>query len=162
MRRIGAIAVLSMLVVALAALPALAQNVHFIKGPTFSGSLLSMGASGTVVGLGGEKIDIVLNATGVMYEGCADRDLNFYGPLQETPVNVSGMATIPTTMDKGKGSATFRNPTLRTESITRTEQTCRGHGLSWSFYRTEWTSATITIFQPAGTNKQVFQQTYQF
>jgi hypothetical protein len=65
MRKIGIIAVLSLLVTALAAVPALAQNPHFGQGPraaTFTDLGQTLQVTGTIVGLGQEPLEVTVTA----------------------------------------------------------------------------------------------------
>ena len=99
MRKIGIIAVLSMLVVALAAVPALAQNPHFLRasasGPNAAGNLA---VNFKIAGLGdNETITVTATADATAVYGCQNRGGNFPSDPKKTtvsgPVSASGQFT---------------------------------------------------------------------
>jgi len=102
MKKIGIIAVLSMLVVALAAVPAMAaktspSGVHFITEPTCTSTQSTAPngrttatitcTGGSVAGLGSEPVSVYYTATG----GCQTEGNDSYPPghLQSTPQTVT-------------------------------------------------------------------------
>src|SRR4028118_553940 len=104
LRRFGIIAVLALLVTAFAAVPVLAQNPHFIRGPAFSDRGTQLLVTGTVAGLGNEDIDVVVEATGIAEVECTNPGGNV-APGQDTTVAVSGEAND---VQVKNGRATFR------------------------------------------------------
>jgi hypothetical protein len=122
LRKLGIFAVLSMLVVALAALPALAQSGHFVAGgrnaPT--GTLQNdgdLGISGKVAGLGGTTFEITASTeeATVIY-ACQNRGGNFpEDPKKETIIGPleSSTGELPT---PANGQFRFRASDLTLEA----------------------------------------------
>src|SRR5215208_7087017 len=101
MRKIGIIAVLSMLVVALAAVPALAQNEHFVRA---SGSLNNNGSltvSFKEAGLGtNQLINYTLSADATATYVCVNR--GGANPSAQNKTTVSGPVSATGTFSSGK------------------------------------------------------------
>src|SRR5215218_8608312 len=100
LRKVGIIAVLSMLVVALAAVPALAQAGHFVTGganairivgPNANGDLI---ISGKVAGLGGTTFQITATADATAEYACMNRGGEF--PNDPRKQSVSGPVSATT------------------------------------------------------------------
>jgi hypothetical protein len=70
MRKLGIITVLSLMALALAAVPAIAANPHFVNGPTFTDNGDTITATGSVAGLGGADVKVVLTAEGTAEVVC--------------------------------------------------------------------------------------------
>jgi hypothetical protein len=155
MRRAGIIAALSVLLVALVAVPVLAQNPHFIRGPVFRDLGTQLRVTGTVAGLGNENIDVVVDATGVATVECTNPGGNV-APGQDTTVDVSGEASD---VQVKNGRATFTVVTA--EPTVTGAEACPNPAWTAEVTDVEFTEATITIFQPAGTNNKVFEDTFQ-
>src|SRR4028119_2512144 len=143
LRKIGMISVLSLIAVAFAALPVLAQNPHFIRGPAFSDRGTQLLVTGTVAGLGNEDIDVVVEATGIAEVECTNPGGNV-APGQDTTVAVSGEAND---VQVKNGRATFR--VLTDEPTVTGAEACPNAQWTAEVIDVEFTSATITIFQPA-------------
>src|SRR5215208_5147735 len=92
LRKLGIIGVLSLLVTALAAVPALAQNPHYVVGPNFTVSGTQLTATGSVAGLGNENIDILLTAPVTIDVDCINPAGNV-APGQRTTDTATGEAT---------------------------------------------------------------------
>jgi hypothetical protein len=99
MRKIGIIAVLSMLIVALAAVPALAVNPHFISqsatGPAANGNLT---VNFKIAGLGdNQTITVTTTADATAVYACQNNGGNFPSDPKKTtvsgPVSASGQFT---------------------------------------------------------------------
>jgi hypothetical protein len=155
LRRFGIIAVLALLVTAFAAVPVLAQNPHFIRGPFFSDQGTQLLVTGTVAGLGNEDIDVVVDATGIATVECINPGGN-RAPGQDTTVDVSGEAND---VQVKNGRATFR--VLTDEPLVTGAEACPNPAWTADVTEVEFTEATITIFQPAGTNTIVFEETFE-
>jgi len=153
LRKFGIIAVLSLIVVALAAVPALAANPHFVRGPAFSDRGTQLLVTGTVAGLGNEDIDVVVDAEGFATVECENPAGNV-APGQTTEVDVSGSAND---VQVKNGKATFR---VLTDEPTVGDEACPNPKWTPTVTDVEFTEATITIFQPAGSDNIVFQQTF--
>src|SRR5215211_3410484 len=89
LRKFGIIAVLSLIVVALAAVPALAANPHFVKGPTGTDRGTQLQVSGKIAGLGSEPVNVVVEAEGIATVQCTNPGGNI-APGQDTTVPVTG------------------------------------------------------------------------
>src|SRR5829696_1804495 len=100
LRKFGIIAVLSLLVTAFAAVPALAQNPHFIGQLTGTDLGTTLEVSGKVAGLGNEPVNVVVEAEGIATVECENPGGNV-APGQDTAVDVSG-ETGPITPRNGQ------------------------------------------------------------
>jgi hypothetical protein len=113
LRKFGIIAVLSLIVAALAAVPALAQSGHFLTGggqapdatgPRNDGSLL---ITGKVAGLGGETFRITASTSATAEYACQNRGGNF--PSDPKKQVVSGPVTDSISGDTPRnGQFSFR------------------------------------------------------
>jgi hypothetical protein len=156
MRKIGIIAVLSMLVVALAAVPALAANPHFIGTPQFTDEGTTLVGTGSVAGLGGENIDVQLDATGLATITCGNPGNNPDVPGQRTEFTVTGTQSD---IEVKNGRAFFNVETA--EPVANAADVCPSARWTATVTDVEFTSATITVFQPAGSDTEVLSQTFQ-
>ena len=153
MRKIGIIAVMALLVSALAAVPALAANPHFIGSPTFTDNGTTLTATGSIAGLGNQNIDVVLTATGSATVTCTNPAGNV-APGQTFTTTVSGSDTdIQVKNGRATFSATTNEPVAPAGS-------CPNPRWSASVGDVTFTSATITVFQPSGSQTIVLQQTF--
>jgi hypothetical protein len=120
MRKIGIIAVLSMLVVALAAVPALAQNPHFLRasasGPNAAGNLA---VNFKIAGLGdNETITVTATADATAVYGCQNRGGNF--PSDPKKTTVSGPVSASGEFTSGQNGQVSGSLTLRPPATTLT------------------------------------------
>ena len=120
MRRLGIIAVLSMLVVALAAVPALAQNPHFLRasasGPNAAGNLA---VNFKIAGLGdNETITVTATADATAVYGCQNRGGNF--PSDPKKTTVSGPVSASGEFTSGQNGQVSGSLTLRPPATTLT------------------------------------------
>ena len=116
LRKFGIIAVLSLLVTALAAVPALAQNPHFISasasGPADNGNLT---VNFKIAGLGAnETITVTTTADATAVYACQNNAGNF--PNAANKQQVSGPVSASGAFTSGQngqitGSLTLREPT---------------------------------------------------
>jgi hypothetical protein len=144
MRKIGIIAVLSMLVVALAAVPALAANPHFLSGPTFTDNGTTVTATGTIAGLGNEDVTVEVLATGTGTVTCTNPAGNV-APGQDQEINTSGTVTG---LEVKNGRVTFSVTTEPPEQPTdATDAGCPNDKWTATITDVEFTSATINVFQ---------------
>jgi hypothetical protein len=72
MRRIGIYAVVALMAVAIAAVPALAQSGHFVGTPTCRDTGTTFQCTGKVAGLGGTTFEITSSATGTASVTCTN------------------------------------------------------------------------------------------
>jgi hypothetical protein len=153
LRRIGIIAVLGLIVAALTAVPALAANPHFIGQPTFTDNGRTLTASGSLAGLGNQNIDVVVTATGTATVTCTNPAGNV-APGQTFTTTVTGSDTdIQVKNGRAFFSATTAEPVAPAGS-------CPNPKWSAAVGDVTFTSATITVFQPSGSQNVVLQQTF--
>ena len=143
LRRIGIIAVLSLIVTAIAAVPALAQSGHFLNRTvqcTDIGTQLECDAK--VAGLGGTTFELDISAPGTAIVECTNPGGNV-APGQDTEVTATGTSgPLPTPRN---GSFTFRNETTDTPTVPN-YPTCPNPG--WTATVTDVVStgpATLTL-----------------
>jgi hypothetical protein len=117
MRKIGIIAVLSLLVTAFAAVPVLAQSGHFVGTPTCKDIGTQVQCSGKVAGLGGTTFEITVQAAGTATVECINPAGN-RAPGQDTAVTVAGTTEPLPTPRNG-----LRRQRARTSSGRRTSRT---------------------------------------
>src|SRR5215218_1912393 len=112
MRKIGIIAVLSMLIVALAAVPALAVNPHFISqsatGPAANGNLT---VNFKIAGLGdNQTITVTTTADATAVYACQNNGGNF--PSDPKKTTVSGPVSASGEFSSGKNGSITGSLTL--------------------------------------------------
>ena len=88
MRKIGIIAVLSLMMMALAAVPALAANPHFLRGPTFTDNGTTVTTTGTIAGLGNQDVTVQVLASGTGTVTCTN-PAGKVAPGQDQEINTS-------------------------------------------------------------------------
>jgi hypothetical protein len=153
MRKIGIIAVLSLMALALAAVPALAQTsgVHFLRGPVFTDEGTQLRATGTLAGLGGEDVTVTLTATGTGTVTCTNPAGNV-APGQTFTTTVSGTQSG---IEVKNGRANFN---VLTAAPTAPAGSCPNPQWTSTVTDVTFTSATITATQ-AG--EIVLMETFQ-
>jgi len=152
MRRIGIVAVLSMLLVAFSASAALAQTsgVHFLRGPFFTDLGTQLNATGTLAGLGVEDVTVTVEATGTASVECVNPGGNV-APGQSFTTTLTGTQSG---IEVKNGRAVF-NVTTATPEVPA--GSCPNPQWTGTVTDVVFTSATITATQ-AG--EIVLQETF--
>ncbi len=133
---------------------ALASSVHLKGGknatPSFVDDGLSLSASGALSGLGGGDVVITLTATGNVTSTCTNQGGNEAPGQNPAPITVSGVQQIPESEIKN-GTTPFAVTTLPPPSTIQGAPDCPNTNWTESISDLAFTSATITVEQPAGT-----------
>jgi hypothetical protein len=153
MRRLGIIAVLSLMALALAAVPAFAASPHFVGTPTLTDNGTTLTASGSIAGLGNQDIDVVLTASGRATVTCTN-PAGKVAPGQTKSVTVTGSEQDIAVKN---GRANF---TVTTAEPVAPQNACPNAKWTPTVTNVRFTSATITVFQPAGSGNVVLQRTF--
>ncbi|MDQ3991731.1 MAG: hypothetical protein M3245_05420 [Actinomycetota bacterium] len=135
--------------------PAMGQNVHFKggrnAGPTFTDNGLTLSASGALAGLGNQDVLITLEAIGNPTATCTNPSGKNQPPGQNpAPVTVTGSEAIPAAEVKN-GNVTFFVTTEPPESPIPGAPDCPNRRWTETITDMAFTSAVLTVEQPAGT-----------
>lgn len=132
---------------------AMAQNVHLKqkREPTFVDSGLFLQTAGALAGLGGGDVVISLSATGNPTSTCTNPSGATQPPGQNpAPITVTGTQIIPEEEIKN-GNVTFNVRTTSPVTPVPGAPGCPNPQWTQSITDMSFTSATITVEQPAGT-----------
>src|SRR5829696_331133 len=111
MRKIGIIAVLSLMAVALAAVPALAQNEHFVRASGTLNGNGSLTVNFKEAGLGtNQNIDYTLTADATATYVCVNR--GGANPSASNKTDVAGPVSATGTFSSGKNGQVTASPTV--------------------------------------------------
>src|SRR5918995_6669450 len=146
LRKIGIIAVLSLMALALAAVPALAQNPHIVV----PGTATEDQAAGTVTvsgfkvaGLGSEEIRVELTATGVAQVECTNPGGNVT-PGQDTTVDAA--AEPLTLLPDRRGNVTLPSITTAPAPDPDPAVVCPSDKWDANIVSVDFSTATLSIF----------------
>ena len=145
MRKIGIIAVLSLMALALAAVPALAQSGHFLDRTVECTDIgTQVQCTGKVAGLGGTTFEIsVAAAEAIASVECTNPGGNV-APGQDTAVDVEGTSgLLPTPRN---GNFTFEQTTDDPEPLPPTP-TCPNDSWTPNIVDVTFTDATVTLLE---------------
>jgi hypothetical protein len=153
MRKIGIIAVVSLLLVAMTAAVASAQSVHLKGGrnaePAFTDGGLFLSSTGALSGLGGGDVLISLTATGDVTATCTNPAGATQPPGQNpADVTLTGTQAIPEEEIKN-GNVTFNVATAAAVSPIPGAPECPNPQWTETITDVAFTSAIITVEQPA-------------
>ena len=144
MRKMALWSVLALMALALAAVPALAANPHFLSGPTFRDNGTTVTVSGTIAGLGNQDVTVQVLATGNATVTCTNPAGNV-APGQTQEVTTSGQQTG---IETKNGKATFSVTTLPPPQPTNAKAAgCPNNKWTATITDVDFTSATINVFQ---------------
>ena len=144
LRKIGIIAVLSLLVTAFAAVPVLAQSGHFVGTPTCTDEGTQVQCTGKVAGLGGTTFEITVDAAdAIATVECTNPGGNV-APGQDTTVDVAG-TTDPQPTPRN-GQFRFNILTDDPEPLPATP-TCPNNQWTPNIVDVTFTDATVTLLE---------------
>ena len=126
---------------------ALAANVHFVKGPTFTDNGTTLTTTGKLAGLGNEDLTITVAVNGIATKITCTNPGGNQAPGQNKPgVTASGSQTI-TRNEIKNGSVTISVTTAEPAQLTPRQAGCPNNRWTAEIDDVEFTSATITVVQ---------------
>jgi hypothetical protein len=143
LRKIGIIAVLSLIVAALAAVPALAQSGHFLDRTVQCTDIgTQVQCTGKVAGLGGTTFAITVDAADAIASVECTNPGGNVAPGQDTTVDVQG--TSGELLTPRNGNFNFTQTTDDPEPLPRTP-TCPNNSWTPNIVDLTFTDATVTL-----------------
>jgi hypothetical protein len=136
------------------ATPINAASVHLKGGansePTFFDNGLSLSTAGALSGLGNEDLVVTLSATANVTANCTNNGGNLPPGQNPAPITVTGSQSIPASEIKN-GNVSFSVTTNGPTTPIPGAPDCPNPNWSENITELAFTSATITVEQPAGT-----------
>jgi hypothetical protein len=136
------------------AVPINFASVHLKGGansePSFFDSGLSLRTTGALAGLGNEDLVVTLSATANVTANCTNHGGNLPPGQNPAPITVTGSQSIPASEIKN-GNVSFSVTTEQPVTPIPGAPDCPNPNWSENIEDLSFTSATITVEQPAGT-----------
>jgi hypothetical protein len=130
------------------------QSVHLKGGanstPTFMDQGLTLNAAGALAGLGNDDVVVTLTATADVTATCTNQGGNLPPGQNPAPVTVSGSQSIPAEEIKN-GNTPFNVTTVAPVTPIPGAPECPNPNWQEDITDLSFTTATITVEQPAGT-----------
>ena len=136
---------------------ALAANVHFVNGPTFTDNGTTLTVTGKLAGLGNGDLEITVSTVGTATKITCENPAGKLAPGQNKPrVNSIGTQKVKSTEIKN-GTVTIKVTTAQPAQLTAKEAGCPNNNWTATIDDVKFTSATITVVQGGQT---VLNKTY--
>jgi hypothetical protein len=120
---------------------ALAQNVHFVKGPVATDVGTQLALTGKLAGLGEGDITVLVDAVGVAEIECRNPGGNV-APGQDTAISASGSVTLPSAKN---GQLVFTVLTLA--PVVPNTPTCPNSQWTAEVVDVAFSGGSVTVFQ---------------
>lgn len=136
---------------------ALAANVHFVNGPTFTDNGTTLTVTGKLAGLGNQDLLITVSTVGAATKITCKNPSGKLAPGQNKPrVNTIGTQKIESSAIKN-GTVTIKVTTAQPAQLTAKEAGCPNNNWTATIDDVTFSSATITVVQGGQT---VLNKTY--